>query len=92
MAKKEDETRAEITLDAVLKLIEEDVCNIRVDGKKVRLKLDIGDMSDDRAGELWSAISDEAQNISDECFDVDELEEDELEEDLEETGEEDDQF
>ncbi len=86
MAKKSDEVRAEMDMQALLALVEDGKATIRVDGKKVEVKLDVSNLSDQDAIERWEKIADAAKDCAD---DVEDSTEDELvDEDFE--GEDDD--
>ena len=86
---KSPEVRAEIDLTALMNLVKNGTCSIRLDGKKVALKLDVSDLDDEDQEPLWQNIVDDAQDKVDELansrLDVDDDLEDE--DDDEEEGE-----
>ena len=86
---KSPEVRAEIDLTALMNLVKNGTCSIRLDGKKVALRLDVSDLDDEDQEPLWQNIVDDAQDKVDELansrLDVDDDLEDE--DDDEEEGE-----
>ena len=78
---KSPEVRAEIDLTALMNLVKNGTCSIRLDGKKVALKLDVSDLDDEDQEPLWQNIVDDAQDKVDDLansrLDVDDDLEDE---------------
>lgn len=85
---KSPEVRAEIDLTALMNLVKNGTCSIRLDGKKVALKLDVSDLDDEDQEPLWQNIVDDAQDKVDELANLDCVDDDlEDEDDDEEEGE-----
>ena len=68
---KSPEVRAEIDLTALMNLVKNGTCSIRLDGKKVALKLDVSDLDDEDQEPLWQNIVDDAQDKVDELANLD---------------------